>query len=929
MAAVDLGLPTPVLAGADEEMVRLEVLSSDPVALNGAIELALALGGAATQTTDSVVTADIPRAIRWIFEGGLPGTFVQVAEPIDIRPESADGVTGDVADFGPTTSGAADRIGATAWQHAGFDGNGVTIGVIDYFDIPLYWNTAELGPRPTMGDVRCIRSGNDCSATFFDGVDGGGESHGAAVVDVLREIAPDANIVLGQAGGLLDYRNLIDWFKSQGVTIITRSLGSRYDGPGDGRGGLDELADYAVEQGMLWVNSGGNNGEDKYYREAVSTTGDWVTFGDTGSTFLEFTGTASLGGIRWANDWDTDRAERTDYDAYLLRAPTGRPTEGTVIASSTKVQAAGAPPIETIPGRFTPGDGETLYLSVKWKGGDVSGDILEVLDYGDGFTHSTQVAGSAATSIVDSTSLGVVSVGAIDPPASGAVASYSAQGPTNDGRVVPSLSAPAGYQNSVWGIFSGTSAAAPIVAATAAVLQSSGISSDPISMGELLRRSVIDRGVPGADNAFGAGEIQLPRPPGATDAPADASVSRASSSNAHAGLVPVTSRFVPLTPSRLLDSRPATAVGPQHLIGTFAAGESRDLAVTGVAGVASTGVTAVAVNLVTIAPDRPSFLQLLPTGQAEIGAYSNLNADAAGVVRANFAIVPVGDDGSITIYSSGVGDVIVDLLGYFEATHGATTAGRFVELSTPQRTLDTRSTSPIQPMQAGSRRQVPMPTGIDDDQVAALVITLTGTGATAPGWVQAFPTDQPSAVGITSNINIGTGQTVATTVIVPTGTAGISIATNFAHGGQANVIVDVIGYITSKRAAASTDGRFVTVRPNRAFDSRDSGAIADGAIVVVAGSDAAGVTVPTDASAIVWNIAIVDADRRGFARSWAANSTAPTTSSLNWSSHAETRASAAITAANDGRSQFLLDDGGANLPTPVGHLIVDIFGYFT
>ncbi len=44
-------------------------------------------------------------------------------------------------------------------------------------------------------------------------------------------------------------RTVVDWFASVGVTVINRSLGSRYDGPGDGRGGIDGVAAYAISRG--------------------------------------------------------------------------------------------------------------------------------------------------------------------------------------------------------------------------------------------------------------------------------------------------------------------------------------------------------------------------------------------------------------------------------------------------------------------------------------------------------------------------------------------------------------------------------------------------------------------------------------------------------------------------------------------------------
>ena len=103
----------------------------------------------------------------------------------------------------------------------------------------------------------------------------------------------------------------------------------------------------------------------------------------------------------------------------------------------------------------------SLYLEVRWRGGDVTGDVLEILDYGAGMASFTQTPQSASTGIVDADEAGVLAVGAIDPPASGTIAGYSSQGPTNDGRIAPDIAAAAAFASTVKaGGFAGTSAAA-------------------------------------------------------------------------------------------------------------------------------------------------------------------------------------------------------------------------------------------------------------------------------------------------------------------------------------------------------------------------------------------------------------------------------------------------------------------------------------
>ena len=297
--------------------------------------VASTLGATVTGRAPGVVQVDVPADAAAPLGGVMPLLGVTMREPleVDVRPEH---VPPAPAQFGPTTGGADGLTNALAWHSTGITGSGVRVGVIDYFDVALHWNETEHGPRPIPGvTAKCFDRGTDCTGEFFDGFDLGGEDHGVAVVESIRDMAPGAEIFIGQAATISDYQALIDWFVANGVQIVSRSLGSRYDGPGDGRGPLNEIAASANAQGILWVNSGGNNGAGKYYRNSVRVVGSQVAFGPTGNdTFLEFDDCANLGGIRWANDWDLPPAERTDYDAYLWETPNGSPPgSGRIIAS--------------------------------------------------------------------------------------------------------------------------------------------------------------------------------------------------------------------------------------------------------------------------------------------------------------------------------------------------------------------------------------------------------------------------------------------------------------------------------------------------------------------------------------------------------------------------------------------------------------------
>jgi hypothetical protein len=349
--------------------------------------------------------------------------------------------------------------------------------------------------------------------------------------------------------------------------------------------------------------------------------------------------------------------------------------------------------------------------------------------------------------------------------------------------------------------------------------------------------------------------------------------------------------------------------------------------VLGQTAVPADGVTAVAVNMTAVDVDQPAYVQALPTWRASAGGYSNINTDHPAQTRANFAIVPIGDGGTISLYTNSGGHLVVDVLGYFRAAPQPVSGGRFVELTAPQRVLDTRTEGG--PLANRVPRQVPWPAEVDMSQVQALVMTVTGTGTTESGWIQVFPTDRPDVIGGTSTINLVPGISVANTAIIPIGTNGVSVTGLFGTG-SGHVVVDVVGYITSDAVPAAGNGRYVPVRPGRAFDSRTStGDLTVAVPVEINAMSAPGVAIPADATGVVWNLAAIDARQPGFGRVWAADAPQPATSAFNWSLIGETRAASVIASVDGGRVKVILDNGTGRPTTTAAGLIADVFGYFT
>ncbi|HAP76037.1 MAG TPA: hypothetical protein DCR14_08150, partial [Acidimicrobiaceae bacterium] len=69
-----------------------------------------------------------------------------------------------------------------------------------------------------------------------------------------------------------------------------------------------------------------------------------------------------------------------------------------------------------------------------------------------------------------------------------------------------------------------------------------------------------------------------------------------------------------------------------------------------------------AINLTSVNTTQTGYLQAYPYLRATVGGTSTLNISTAGPARPNFAIVPVGVNGTISIYLQAGGNVIVDVM---------------------------------------------------------------------------------------------------------------------------------------------------------------------------------------------------------------------------------------------------------------------------
>ncbi|GAB3557168.1 hypothetical protein GCM10027405_01440 [Arthrobacter alkaliphilus] len=254
-----------------------------------------------------------------------------------------------------------------------------------------------------------------------------------------------------------------------------------------------------------------------------------------------------------------------------------------------------------------------------------------------------------------------------------------------------------------------------------------------------------------------------------------------------AGAPVVPGAFVPLGPSRMLDTRGSAPAGADAPV-SFQVG--------GVSGIPA-NASAVVFNLTVTGPKSFGFISAYASGTLPPKT-SSLNF-GIGQTLANSVTVPVGADGKVTLFnrSAGTTELVADVSGYYLAGTSIV-PGAFGPLA-PSRLLDTRSSAPAGPDAAVSF-QVGGVSGIPAN-ASAVVFNLTVTRPGSFGFVSALApgTSSPN----TSNVNFGMGQTVANSVTVPVGADGKVTLFN-RSAGATDLIADVSGYFMGQLMSPAT-----------------------------------------------------------------------------------------------------------------------------
>lgn len=386
-----------------------------------------------------------------------------------------------------------ETVGLRSWREFGFSGRGAKIAVADLgFDGYRNLLASEL---PSNAVVRSFRSDGD--------ITGAGNPHGTAAAEIVYDIAPDATMYLVNFSTEVELGKAVDWLISEGVQVISSSVGWPGSSYGDGAGAVNEIIRQAERAGIVWVQAAGNYGNTHWTGLFNDPDGNGFhnfSGNDEGNTiFLRRSRPAEERVFRievfltW-DDWDTFRQ---DYDLFLFQGDK-------VVAQSTAFQNGQFPPIEHIV--YTSATQGDYWIAIQRFRATrrVKLDLAVTIDY------NLEYQVPAESIVPPGDSRDAITVGAVEPDTLN-LRPYSAQGPTKDGRTKPDLVAPDRVSTATYGPggFTGTSASVPYVGGVAALIKGARPGIPPSVVRSMLLQRATGPGAAAMNNQVGAGYVTL------------------------------------------------------------------------------------------------------------------------------------------------------------------------------------------------------------------------------------------------------------------------------------------------------------------------------------------------------------------------------------------------------------------------------------
>ncbi len=263
---------------------------------------------------------------------------------------------------------------------------------------------------------------------------------------------------------------------------------------------------------------------------------------------------------------------------------------------------------------------------------------------------------------------------------------------------------------------------------------------------------------------------------------------------------------------RIVDSR--TSLGRTG--GILKGNSPVKINVVGDHGVPHIGVSAIAINITSVAPEAKGNITAYSSDFPKPSA-ANIFFGKGSTVT-NFALIPVAKDGTISINANVTTHIVVDVFGWLG--FDSTTSDSKMTAVNAATILNTRTSIGGHQKQLGPKKSVDIKVaglnGVPAD-AKAVIVNISAIDPTASGYIAAYPTGRP----LNMLPSLSTTQLVNSSnyTVVPIGDRGTITLYNSA--GLLDVTVSIQGYINNG-VASPDNGGIDAVSPQRLLDSRST-----------------------------------------------------------------------------------------------------------
>jgi len=408
-----------------------------------------------------------------------------------------------------------NALNTQPWHDAGFQGQEVKVAVFDVEWEGADWHNGELGSVRThdcFAHPSCEPTIDSSHPRF--GFERG--IHGIACAEIIRDVAPEADLHLVRVLGLTSLENAVDWAVREQVDFISMSLSFFNESFYDGTGPISNLMNKLRDHDIVMVTSAGNYARGHHRTAFIDQNVDgWHDFEDLRGLPIYMGQGRRTVQIVWD---DFNQCGWNDINAYLWTR------DGELIGKSTRQQspyAESCHPSETIIAEID--QEQWTFLTIENEGfGTPNIDVMARGNY----VYKTH----RDASIVDpGMHPSVLTVGAVrvDNYLQQGLESFSSIGTIDSLIQKPEVVGPNGVDTISYGSkgFFGTSASTPAVAGALAVYKTAhpNLSNYELTQ-QLIKQSLPD--IEWMESSYSQhGKVRLPTPVQTVNTPASCSLS--------------------------------------------------------------------------------------------------------------------------------------------------------------------------------------------------------------------------------------------------------------------------------------------------------------------------------------------------------------------------------------------------------------------